>query len=359
MKQITLHNYASQLVTVFGDNAIIAICYMIASYNCKKIRESNEGAFPLLNLSGGPGTGKTQLARALTSVDRPGELGVNSNYIDMLPLRRYLASTKNSILHIDDYGDKARKEVDEILKGSFYGFAYRNEKGREQRVRSGIILSGINIPNIIFCNKTISLNFEKRIFNNDEMQEFSNLQQLLNHDLKHIIPEIERAFCIRHIDFDLAYRWTAIDLAFRIKKINYGAVINSWAQILAAYRILRHELNLPFSYEDVLKVARKAINSQIHSYEKSTMEITKQQLSDMKHAIGYKERSVINSKYRCFRNFFGVSGGSASWEELVALEYAEKAPSRFVEGEVVYRLTTVGMNYLQDTIGVTILPCED
>ena len=89
------------------------------------------------------------------------------------------------------------------------------------------------------------------------------------------------------------------------------------------------------------------------------MEITKQQLSDMKHAIGYKENAVINNEYRCFRNFFGVSGGSVSWEELVAQGHAEKTPSRFDEGEVVYRLTTAGMNYLQDTLGVTILPDEN
>ncbi len=104
-------------------------------------------------------------------------------------------------------------------------------------------------------------------------------------------------------------------------------------------------------------IVRLVRSSLIKEYK--IMEITKQQLSDMKHAIGYKENSVINNEYRCFRNFFGASGGSASWEELVAQGHAEKTPSRFAEGEVVYRLTTAGMNYLQDTLGVTILPYED
>ncbi len=78
---IKLHDYVGRLMEVFGENASVAFCYLLATL-FRDIIFRRTRHFPILNLFGEKGTGKTTLATSLQSfflhgVDPP-NLGVTS-----------------------------------------------------------------------------------------------------------------------------------------------------------------------------------------------------------------------------------------------------------------------------------------
>ena len=82
------------------------------------------------------------------------------------------------------------------------------------------------------------------------------------------------------------------------------------------------------------------------------MKLTEKQISDMKHAIGYDSRKIDSSgTYNAYRNFFGVSKESPSWEELVIAGYATK---RKVLNDVVYHITDKAISYLERILSIKI-----
>ena len=85
------------------------------------------------------------------------------------------------------------------------------------------------------------------------------------------------------------------------------------------------------------------------------MEITTQQVSHMKHAIGYSHESVKKGKYTCYRNRFCLYESNESWEQLVTEGYAKVSTTR----GYYYWVTQKGLDYLSEILGVTILPEED
>ena len=63
---IKLHDYVGRLMEVFGENASVAFCYLLATL-FRDIIFRRTRHFPILNLFGEKGTGKTTLATSLQS----------------------------------------------------------------------------------------------------------------------------------------------------------------------------------------------------------------------------------------------------------------------------------------------------
>lgn len=63
---ITLNDYATRLIEVFGDNAKVGLCFLIASL-FRDLVVNVTTSFPILNLFGPKGSGKSELAHSLTS----------------------------------------------------------------------------------------------------------------------------------------------------------------------------------------------------------------------------------------------------------------------------------------------------
>lgn len=79
--------------------------------------------------------------------------------------------------------------------------------------------------------------------------------------------------------------------------------------------------------------------------------ITTEQLDNLKHTIGFKIGNVENGVYYAYRNFFGVGKNIASWDELVTKGLAAQT-KKF--DEVVYYVTDEGFKLLSEILDVEI-----
>ena len=61
---VSLHEYTSKMVAVFGNKAIVGICFYLATLFRDIILREVSG-FPILNLFGPKGSGKTELGHSL------------------------------------------------------------------------------------------------------------------------------------------------------------------------------------------------------------------------------------------------------------------------------------------------------
>lgn len=81
--------------------------------------------------------------------------------------------------------------------------------------------------------------------------------------------------------------------------------------------------------------------------------ITAGQISDLKHAIGYKSERIKDGKYYAWRNFFGVSKEVPEWDDLVLRGLATK---RKQFNETVYHVSDEGFKLLSEVLDVEVLP---
>lgn len=84
--------------------------------------------------------------------------------------------------------------------------------------------------------------------------------------------------------------------------------------------------------------------------------ITAAQISDLKHAIGYKRERIKDGKYYAWRNFFGVSKEDPQWEDLVLRGLATK---RKQFDETVYHVSGEGFKLLSEILDMEVLPQEE
>lgn len=113
---VRFYAFASQLIVVYGDNAIIGICFIIVClFRDIVIRHRRE--FPSLFLFGPKGTGKTAFGELLQSPfiycgDHP-----NLRTSTMPSLAVVLSQAENAMMHLDEYKNDIDVEKIELLKG--------------------------------------------------------------------------------------------------------------------------------------------------------------------------------------------------------------------------------------------------
>jgi len=90
------------------------------------------------------------------------------------------------------------------------------------------------------------------------------------------------------------------------------------------------------------------VNSEIYK------NVTYEQISNMKHAIGFDNRKVSGTKrrkYEPYRNYYDAGVNDIpSWEQLVSIGFAEKWNGNW------YRVSDDGREFLRIVMGVEILP---
>ncbi len=259
---ITLHDYAVKLITVFGDNAKIALCFLFATL-FKDIVTSVTTSFPILNLFGPKGTGKSELGHSLTSFFIPNNIAPNINNTTKAALAEAVAEVSNAVVHLDEYKNSLELEKREFLKGLWDGAGRSrmnmdNDKKRETTaVDCGVVMSGQDMPtaDIALFNRIVFLTFSKSEFTDQEKRNYEDLKLIEKRGLTHLTGEVLKLRQRFQGNFRSAWDAVLYDLSNNVRKYAVeDRTLKNWATLLAAFKSLEPHINMPFNYNEMLGI---------------------------------------------------------------------------------------------------------
>ena len=267
---VKLYDFASRLIGVFGENASIALCYLLATL-FRDIIFRRTRHFPILNLFGEKGTGKTTLATSLQSfflhgVDPP-NLGVTS----VPAMNDRVSQAVNTLVVLDEYKNDLDIRKIAYLKGLWGGGGQTKKNtntdgmAAQTIVSTGVALCGQDKPtqDMALYTRVIFLAFSKTSFNQVEKRNYEDLVALCNMGLTHLTIEILNHRELFEKNFSEIYSITKRELAVKFENENiHDRIFGNWVIPLAAYRTLETVLDMPFSYADLFETATKGVRSQ-------------------------------------------------------------------------------------------------
>ena len=275
---IKLYDFAVQLVKVFGDNAKIAFCYLLATLY-RDVIFNRTRHFPILNLFGEKGTGKTTLATSLQSffihsVDPP-NLGVTS----VPAMNDRVSQAVNSLVVFDEYKNDLDVRKIAYLKGLWGGGGQtkknQNTDGMAAQtiISTGIALCGQDKPtqDMALFTRVLFLAFSKTSFSKPERDAYEDLVAMCSLGNTHLTLEVLGHRQLFEKNFSNAYSLTKSELSKIVEgeKI-HDRIFGNWIIPLAAFRTLESVLSLPFGYNDLLTVAVAGMRLQNETAQESS-----------------------------------------------------------------------------------------
>lgn len=269
-REITLRNWAEQFIEVFGINGILGISFFIAAlFRDHLLHLFNN--FPILNLFGPKGTGKSQMAMSLSCLFGRQQTPFNIHNGTKAGLAEHIQQFVNAFAWIDEYKNNIEYDKIETLK-SIYDAIGRNrlnyDKGKKKEttmVNSAVILSGQEMPtaDVALFSRVIFLQFNKTEYSAEEKQVYEKLKAIEKQGLSCLTAEIlkHRAFFIENYyhQYDQVLKDILVELNDRVVE---DRILRNWCAIIASFVTLSSRLDLPFTYDTIKSEAVKLILNQ-------------------------------------------------------------------------------------------------
>lgn len=267
---VSMRVFAEKLISVFGENARIALCYLFATV-FRDVIFRRTRHFPILNLFGEKGTGKTTLATSLQSffihgIDPP-NLGVTS----VPAMNDRVSQAVNTLVVFDEYKNDLDIRKIAYLKGLWGGGGQTKKNtntdgmATQTIVSTGIALCGQDKPtqDMALYTRVIFLTFTKTSFNQTERVRYEDIVTLCNMGLTHLAVELLKYRSLFEKNFPEAYAMSKRELATKLGDVTvHERIFGNWVIPLATYRSLETVLDLPFSYADLFDTAVKGVLNQ-------------------------------------------------------------------------------------------------
>lgn len=277
---ISMNDFAEKLISVFGENAKIALCYLLSTI-FRDIVFRRTRHFPILNLFGEKGTGKTTLATCLQSffihgVD-PSNLGVTS----IPSMNDRISEAVNILTVFDEYKNDLDPKKIAFIKGMWGGAGQvkknMNGDGKAQQtlVTTGIALCGQDKPtqDMALFTRIIFLEYHKTSFTQEERNNYDDLVALCNMGLTHLTIEVLSLRLLFEKNFSQAYSLTKAELAAKVKDEQiHDRIFGNWVIPLATFRTLETVIDLPFSYAELFDLAIRGMRNQ-NEYARESSEV--------------------------------------------------------------------------------------
>lgn len=257
---VTLREFSERLVSVFGDNAKVALCFLVASLFRDIV--ASVTPFPMLCLFGPKGTGKSELGHSLTSFFFFDYTAPNISNTTKAGLAEAVAEVSNAVVHLDEYREDIETDKREFLKGLWDGTGRSRmnidaKKRETTAVDCGVVISGQQAPDkdIALLSRTILLTFKKTTFSTQEKREYEELKRIEKRGLTHLTGEMLklRGQFVR----EFRQQWDAAvsDMNGHLKGCSIeDRTLKNWCTALAAYRTLEKSLDFPFDYAEMLDI---------------------------------------------------------------------------------------------------------
>ena len=267
---ISLHDFARMMEEVFGDNAKIAVCYLLASI-FRDVITSYTTNFPLLNLFGPKGSGKSELGITLMRFFTVGDRPLNLRNTTAPSLSQALAMSANGMVHLDEYKNTLDMRIIEIIKGAYDGVGRarmdmdRGKQIEKTPVDCGVIVSGQEMPtlDIAMFSRMIYLTHDTTVHDRDAKDKFNHLADIRKLGLQHLTKQI---LSHRHM-FENSFYDVYNEVTNEVYDVIDGQQIEdrlwrNWVMLLAAYKVLSKPLNLPWEYEEMKSLVIAGIKRQ-------------------------------------------------------------------------------------------------
>lgn len=268
--KIQFEEYTRRICEVFGQNAMFAFCYLLASIN-RDIIMSHFDFFPMLNLFGFKGSGKTVLGESLLHFFGPDQKGINLPSSTEPAMADYVSQNKNAIALLDEYKNNFEPSKIEFLKGLWKGIGRnrmnmdKDKKKEETKVDSGVIISGQEMPtaDVALFSRLVYLTFYKCEFTEKEVEVFEELKSIEKQGLGHLTHEILSHRQYFKENFLNSYNKATDDLREALGEIVIeGRILNNWLVIIASFLTLKDKIKTSYNYIELCSLAVNQIKLQ-------------------------------------------------------------------------------------------------
>ena len=267
---VKLYDYVSLLMDVFGENATVAFCYLLATM-FRDVVFKRTRHFPILNLFGEKGTGKTTLATSLQSfflhgVDPP-NLGVTS----VPAMNDRVSQAVNTLTVFDEYKNDLDIRKIAYLKGLWGGGGQTKKNtstdgmAAQTIVCTGVVLCGQDKPtqDMALYTRVLFLSFSKTSFSQVEKKRYEDLVSMCNIGLTHLTVEILQHRELFERNFPEIYSITKRELATKLENETvHDRIFGNWVVPLATFRTLETIINVPFGYAELFDISLRGLRNQ-------------------------------------------------------------------------------------------------
>ncbi len=259
---ITLNEYSKRYIRVFGENVKIALCFYFAAL-FRDIIVQQFGIFPILNMFGPKGAGKTACAESLVQFFGRLCKAPNVHNTSKPALGEHVASSCNAIAHIDEYRNDIEMEKREFLKGLWDGVGRtkmnmeKDKKKETTCVDQAIILTGQQMAtaDIALFSRLIFLSFTQTEYTEKEEQEFNELKAIEKRGLTHITHQILRLRETFKENFSAHVKQVGERMHVLLKDAQVESrIFNNWLIPLAAFSTLSDHLELNWDKDELIRM---------------------------------------------------------------------------------------------------------
>ena len=271
LSSVTLNDFTTQLFRVYGDNGRVGFCFYLATLFRDVVTSSSANHwFPIINLFGPKGSGKSELGHTLLSLFTISYTAPNIQNSTPSALNDTVAASSNALAHIDEYKNDLDVKIIEFLKGLWDGTGRTrmnmdlDKKKETTAVDSGIILSGQEMPtaDIALFTRVIFLQFPRSEFTDKEKADYKRLLDMRSLGLTHLTVELLKQR--RHFEqaWSTAFKETQNDVGNALgSEKGEDRIMNNWCVPLAALRVLQGIIPT-LTYEEMLRVTVDGIRKQ-------------------------------------------------------------------------------------------------
>jgi len=270
----TFGQWSKLMLDVYGENAITAIAFAIATTFRDLIYDKYK-IFPHLFLFGEKQSGKSQLAWSLSNLFFHNLPAFNLNAGTQVGFFRRLSRVKNAIVWLDEYCNEIDPKRFQALKSAYDGVGHEKGKMTQDsrtmvtKVNGGSCISGQYLP-IIDDNSLLTrsclLNFLKKKYTEEQIKRYDILKKLELEGISSLLADILQ---FREL-IDKGYAMTFSEIMERLKdelnteRLPYDErLVRNYCCLLTPIKIILESdnpLQLNFSFETFFAIAKKSIS---------------------------------------------------------------------------------------------------
>lgn len=277
MNQISLSDYLTKMISVFGENAKIGFAYVVATL-FRDIIFKQTNFFPLLDVFGQKASGKSHFCMALRSFFIAENSPINIESQSFAACNTALGQCSNAVVHFDEYKNTISIPKLEMLKGTYDGVGrgkMNNGKIELLPIRCGVFLSGQELPtlDIALFTRCVLLVYTNTEFTMAARERFNEFADIRRQGVSHLTNEILECRARVLETFQSSYDLGLHELAEALGDEQVeDRIIKNWLVLLATVRCVEGQLKLPFTYQELFDLCVPMIIEQ-GTLSKTTNEV--------------------------------------------------------------------------------------